>query len=114
MITARLRALEPPNDPEDIFASSLLALFPDAHVSSHGDPGSSLIYTSPTHGDIHLNIPAHPDQESGRELFAHYLWNAACVVADLVETAAGSGGTWDVNEQKVLEVGAGMLILPSL
>ena len=70
-------------------------------------------------------MPAHPDEEEGQSLFAHYLWNASVVVAEGVERVAamrekgeggegghlwwswGRGAYWDVRGKSVLEVGAG-------
>lgn len=151
-LSLRLRPRTPPSPtPEDIFSSSLsilspvrpLSLFPfttlsaeldhvlisflhvqDAPQTSHGDPGSALIYASPLYGDIELRIPQHPDEEGGRQLFAHYLWSAGIVVADYIERARwrgleegekeegekeeGEEGTWwDVRGCRVLELGAG-------
>ena len=136
MLTSRISQHNPLSDPEDIFAQSLSTIFPDDTTNSHGDPGSSVIYRSPRFGDVKLRIPVHPDEEGGRKLFAHALWNAGVVVAEAVEVAshdregardADSGaetteGTqneaddgkanwdkrwWDVRNQKVLELGAG-------
>lgn len=115
---------------EDIFSSALSSLFTDVTQNSHGSPGGSLIYTSPSFGDISLQIPAHPDVEEGRKLFAHYLWNASLVAAEWIERASvgetlgGSGNSptrsdggeqwnsrwWDVRGKRVLELGAGMSI----
>ncbi|KAL9618939.1 MAG: hypothetical protein Q9160_006403 [Pyrenula sp. 1 TL-2023] len=126
MLPSRIHVPPPSNpDPEDIFSSSLSTIFPDSNINSHGDPGGSLIYASPTYGDIHLRVPAHPDKEEGRQLFAHYLWNAAGVVADEIERAATSVGRangkkeqdgrhwWDMRGERVLELGAGTA-LPSI
>lgn len=118
MLTARISEPPPANpEVEDIFSSSLNALFPDYTQNSHGIPGGSIIYTSPTHGPLTLRIPAHPDVEEGRRLFAHYLWNSAVVAADLIETAssdeANSQDPFNVSGKSVLELGAGTA-LPSL
>lgn len=125
MLPARVFAPPPPSPTqEDIFASSLSILFTDDTQNSHGLPGHSVIYTSPTFGDVTLNIPEHPDAERGRLLFAHYLWNAGVVVADAVEIASNRNANtnestavegkvswnrqyWDVRDQDVLELGAG-------
>lgn len=91
MLTSRI--LFPPlSDPEsiDIFHSSLSWLFPDDTQHSHGDPGGSLIYQSPRYGEIQIQIPVHPDLDAGRRLFAHYLWNAGVLLADLIEQASDS------------------------
>jgi hypothetical protein len=75
---------------EDIFSSALSNLFTDDTQNSHGVPGQSVYYDSPRFGRISLRIPAHPDVEEGRKLFAHYLWNAGVIVADAIESASAS------------------------
>lgn len=135
MLTTRITVPSPsiPSQ-EDIFSSALSALFTDDTQTSHGSPGGSLIYTSPLFGDITLQIPAHPDVEEGRKLFAHYLWNASLVAAEGIERASvavgggvsengsGSGGGgseqwnpkwWNVRGKRVLELGAGMSLARS-
>lgn len=107
---------------EDIFSSALSSLFTDDTQNSHGTPGASVYYNSPRFGNITLRIPAHPDAEEGRNLFAHYLWNAGVIVADAIETAShdDDGPTqegqiriewdtryWDVRGRRILELGAG-------
>jgi hypothetical protein len=112
-------------EPEDIFSSALTSIFTDDTVNSHGTPGSSVTYCSPRFGDISLRIPVHPDMEEGRRLFAHYLWNAAVVAADAIEsesTPLGNsedgktestpssqwdGRYFDMRNIRVLELGAG-------
>lgn len=132
------RILHPPASKDnpyeelDIFSSSLATLFPDDVQNFHGVPGSHVIYRSPCFGDITLHIPAHPDVEEGRNLFAHYLWNAGVTMAEGIEWASArarrdrdDGGEedsdqlrrqpsspwkqtyWDVKEKSVLELGAG-------
>ena len=119
------RISQPPTQspsPEDIFHSALTTIFTDDTVNSHGTPGSYITYSSPRFGDLELHIPAHPGVEDGRKLFAHYLWNAAVVAADGIESAskedtkAEDGDSiitwnkryWDVREKSVMELGAGM------
>jgi len=101
----------------DIFSSSLSALFTDDTQNSHGTPGSHITYASPRFGEMTLHIPAHPDVDEGRKLFAHYLWNAGVVAAEGVEQGSWEGTEdmgywhhrwWDVRGQRVLELGAGM------
>jgi len=111
-------------DAEDLFSSALSSLFTDDTQNSHGTPGSSVTYHSPRFGDIHLCIPAHPDVEEGRKLFAHYLWNAGVIAADAIEVASQDqeeigdqdeersqclwdARFWDVRGKRVLELGAG-------
>lgn len=122
MLLSRVWVRPPPNpEQEDIFSSSLASLFTDDTQNSHGTPGQSVVYNSPRHGDINLEIPRHPDVEEGRKLFAHYLWNAAVVAADAIESASTDEQEeldaskvqwnkkyWDVRSKNVLELGAGM------
>jgi EEF1A N-terminal glycine/lysine methyltransferase len=123
MLTSRLITPQPANpEAEDIFSSSLSTLFTDDIQNSHGVPGGSVIYTSPTYGVLTLRIPAHPDVEESRRLFAHHLWNASIIATDLIETAS-STTTDDAQNSKpnpfnmrgktLLELGAGTA-LPSL
>jgi hypothetical protein len=129
-------------DPEDIFASFLPHLLPDDAPSFHGDPGQRLLYESPLYGSLQIMVPSYPAQsekrteeiaaglrdgedygesnevEEGRRLFAHFLWSAAMVVAEVVEDAAAAeAGKWNAKIEKrmkwsvkgrtVLELGAG-------
>ncbi|KAL2118169.1 hypothetical protein VTJ04DRAFT_7829 [Mycothermus thermophilus] len=75
----------PADDPEDYLASSLGVIFPDDVTCQHGDKEHGLRYTSP-----HLPRPldlalADVNAEKDRYLFSHYLWNAALLLAELVE-----------------------------
>lgn len=124
----------PPDAPEaeDIFSSALTTIFTDDAINSWGSPGASIQYRSPRYGTITLKVPIHPDEEQGRKLFAHYLWNAGVVAAHAIEAASspdgeasgdrgledtaaveeGEEGKWDpcywnVRGQRVLEIGAG-------
>ena len=74
---------------EDIFSSSLGTLFPNDEVNQHGEPGSRVIYRSSRFGDIELQLP-EPAKEEERGLFAHYVWNAGVMLAELI--ARGKGG----------------------
>lgn len=123
MFTSRIfTPLPSAPESEDFFSSALPVIFTDHVQNSHGTPGSSVTYHSPRFGEIVLRIPAHPDVEEGRKLFAHYLWNAGVVVADAIEVASQDeaepdtdkrrGGEWDtrywdVRGKNVLELGAG-------
>ena len=102
-----------PEDPIDIFSLALSSgtLFPDHPITSHGDPGGRIGYTSPKFGEIVLDIPKHPDEETGRGLFAHYLWSAAAVAAAAIEQGSSDSksAVWDFRNCRVLEVGAGKL-----
>jgi hypothetical protein len=117
----------PEPEPEDIFHSALSTIFTDDTVNSHGTPGSYVTYRSPRFGKIKLQIPVHPDEEDGRQLFAHYLWNAGVVAAEGIEQGSTTGRSngsgngvgepegkarwdprwFDVKGQSVLELGAG-------
>jgi EEF1A N-terminal glycine/lysine methyltransferase len=121
MLTSRIHVPPPPDPkPEDIFQSSLTALFKDDTQNSHGNPGDRLFYRSPLYGDITIHLPEHPYLDSNRRLFAHYLWNAGVLVADTIERASNRGDRvietesealnsdyWNVKGERVLELGAG-------
>lgn len=121
MLTSRVTTPSPPSaSAEDIFSSSQTMLFADDVQVSHGTPGDKIIYTSPRYGPLIVHIPTHPSLEEGRELFAHYLWNAAVIAADLIETASNStnneytnSNPFNVHSRTILELGAGTA-LPSL
>ena len=84
-------SLKPAKDEteEDIFSSSLGALFTDDQVNQHGGPGSRVMYRSSRFGDIELQLP-EPVKEEERGLFAHYVWNAGVLLAELI--GRGKGG----------------------
>jgi hypothetical protein len=121
MLALRIHVPPPPEpEPEDIFQSSLTVLFPDDSQNSHGNPGDRLVYRSPLYGDISIYVPVHPDLDANRQLFAHYLWNAGVLVADMIERAshpddrvieieseATNSDCWNVGGERVLELGAG-------
>jgi hypothetical protein len=89
MLASRIHVSTPSEtEPEDIFQSSLAVLFSDDTQSSHGNPGDSLIYRSPCYGNIKIFLSTHPDVHARRQLFAHYLWNAGILVADMIERAS--------------------------
>ncbi|KAE8412362.1 hypothetical protein BDV36DRAFT_287970 [Aspergillus pseudocaelatus] len=134
--------------PEDVFGAFRSHLFPDSNPPPQpGGPGQELLYGT-RWGDLKIMVPGYPrldDKHSdenatkpaekdnqadqvneGRKLFAHYLWNAAIVVAEGVEDAYYSRaetpqpdkkkephGLWQVEGETVLELGAGAA-LPSL
>lgn len=126
-LLSRITVPSPPApEAEDIFLSGLTTLFTDDAVNSWGTPGGSITYKSPRFGTLSLRIPIHPDEDQGRKLFAHYLWNAGVVAADAVETASADPAVhietrgrdttiqhwdpryWDVRSKTTLEIGAGM------
>jgi hypothetical protein len=132
---------EPDEEPEDIFGAFLPHIFPDDTPPFHGDPGQHLLYSSPRYGDLNIMVPSYPSSSKNRseeiaagqakpdgtvnkvneqrQLFAHFLWSAAMVVAEGVEeadTPAGETETeaqkenrdlWSVKGESVLELGAG-------
>lgn len=122
MLPSRVSVPAPLNpEQEDIFSASLSTLFTDDTQNSHGTPGQSVVYQSPRFGAVTLEVPRHPDAEEGRQLFAHYLWNAGVVAADAIEYASRdknmeerSAGQvrwnrryWNMRNKDVLELGAG-------
>jgi hypothetical protein len=129
MLLSRISVPQPPEpEPEDIFHSALSTIFTDDTVNSHGTPGSYVTYKCSRFGEIKLQIPIHPDEEDGRKLFAHYLWNAGVVAAEGIEKGSGARTTnesgdvgfgkqrgkarwdqrwFDVKGKSVLELGAG-------
>ncbi|KAH6669156.1 hypothetical protein F5X68DRAFT_159680 [Plectosphaerella plurivora] len=119
----------PPSAPEDFLAGAFASLDPDDTPNIHGDAEHGILYTSP-----HLKAPlaldlAEPAGDDQRRLFSHYLWNAALLLAELVEAgslpldAPASGaltphagltpGAFDVRGAAVIELGAGTA-LPSI
>lgn len=95
-------------EPEDIFASAPGLIFTDDLRNQHGDPGSVIIYKSGRFGNIELRT-ADPEGEDERQLFSHYLWNAAIKLAELMSWAGTKrvDTRWSVQGEKVLELGAG-------
>lgn len=70
-------------DAEDYFQSSLGIVFTDDLQNQHGDPETYVTYRSNGYGDLNLEI-ADPQGETERTKFAHYLWNAGVLMAELV------------------------------
>ncbi|KAE8311315.1 hypothetical protein BDV41DRAFT_542646 [Aspergillus transmontanensis] len=126
--------------PEDVFGAFRSQLFSETTPPPQpGGPGQELLYGT-RWGDLKIMVPTYPsldDEHSdknatdqanqvneGRKLFAHYIWNAAIVVAEGVEDTyysrtetqpekTKSHGLWHVEGESVLELGAGAA-LPSL
>lgn len=125
--------------PEDIFESSLGSVFVDDLQNQHGDdPDTVIVYrpSNPAHREIELRT-ADVNGEEQRRKFAHYLWNAGILMAELVggrprpndedgilevndvwsEESRWKDGrwwtdgdeeqTWSVKGERVLELGAG-------
>lgn len=116
-------------DPEDIFGSSLGGVFTDDLQNQHGtDANTRIVYSSTRYGSLEF-LTADPNDEEQRRKFAHYLWNAGVLVGELVggrpesecaerEENLGEGGwwvseeegkCWNVEGERVLELGAGAL-----
>ncbi|KAG8534084.1 uncharacterized protein KY384_000927 [Bacidia gigantensis] len=111
-LTSRIRPLNNNlTSIEDIFSDGLDTLFPDSLSNLHGDPGSSVVYASSSFGNIQLEL-AKSDEKADRLLFAHYLWNASLLLAELLGQAKGDDvkedRPWDVRGERVLELGAGV------
>ncbi|KAL1961400.1 hypothetical protein VTO42DRAFT_128 [Malbranchea cinnamomea] len=47
----------------DVFTSFLPHLFPDEAPSCLGDPGKTLLYSSPLYGDLRVVVPGYPAQQ---------------------------------------------------
>ena len=97
---------------EDIFQASLDLLFSDSLRNVHGDPGSYVIYKSARFGDIKLHL-ADPEAGEERFLFAHHVWNASLLLAELISGGDPAGPycrneALSVKGESVLELGAGV------
>lgn len=113
MLSSLIEVPEPTNSSvEDILSSSVAIVFPDETRNIHGDAGSHVIYKSRRFGDIRLEL-VDPQSEGGRKLFAHYVWNAGVLLAELISGLAASNSelservNWSVEGQCVMELGAG-------
>ncbi|KAG8631002.1 hypothetical protein KVT40_000142 [Elsinoe batatas] len=97
--------------PEDIFASAPGLIFPDDLRNHHGEAGAVLIYRSARFGNVELRT-ADPDGETDRRLFGHYLWNAGILMSERISGQRlldeNEVKTWNVEEETVLELGAGV------
>lgn len=110
--------------PEDIFSSSLGGIFTDDLQNQHGDdPDTVIVYRSAKFGDLEFRT-ADVNGEEQRRKFAHYLWNAGILMAEItggkgVEDREGNEASgewwlrdgeeekWSVDCHRVLELGAG-------
>lgn len=113
MLTDKIRveqSTSSADSPEDIFSESL-PLFPDETRNHHGDPDAVVVYSSTPFGDVRLRV-AEPAGEQERMLFAHYVWNASVLLAEMIsglyEEYGGVRRSWDVEDERVLELGAGI------
>jgi hypothetical protein len=116
-------------EPEDIFSSTLGSIFTDDLQNLHGDdPDTVIIYNNAKHGELEFRT-ADVNGEEQRTKFAHYLWNAGILMAELIggrpegsreedgeEWKEGEWWTgkeeekaWGVQGETVLELGAGAL-----
>lgn len=133
LLPSLISLIHPPShtlSPEDILDSSLGSIFTDDLLNQHGDDANTLIvYKSARFGDLEFRT-ADVNGEEERRKFAHYLWNAGVLVGEVVggrpgkdgEGRKGDGweeggwwigeeeeGTWSVEGETVLELGAGAL-----
>ncbi|KAK7547018.1 hypothetical protein JOL62DRAFT_493825 [Phyllosticta paracitricarpa] len=93
------------NDPTSLFSSALGTIFSDDLCNQHGDRDALITYlpsAHPAYPAIELRA-ADPTSEDGRRMFAHYLWNAGVLMAELVagrgrrgaeERLEKDGGAW--------------------
>lgn len=116
--------------PEDIFESTLGSIFTEDLQNLHGDdPNTVIIYKNAKHGNLELRT-ADVNGEEQRRKFAHYLWNAGILMAELISGRPADGQddtseegwkngewwvdkeeeqNWNVHGESVLELGAGAL-----
>jgi hypothetical protein len=119
-----------PLEPEDIFGSSLGGIFVDDTQNLHGDSDAVILYRNAKFGELELRT-ADVNGEEQRRKFAHYLWNAGVMMAELVSGRVEGGEglqedeegwrddewwtdreeekQWSVKGETVLEMGAGGL-----
>ena len=113
MLTSLLRTPEALDlEPEDIYSNAVGLFFPDNVRTFHGEPGSSVTYTSKRFGDIHLSLSDPPNQDE-HVLFAHHIWNSGIQLAEFISQASderlpGREERWDVTGEVLLELGAGV------
>lgn len=91
-------------DELDIFAFAAGLIFPDDLRNMHGDTGSIIVYKSARFGEIELRV-ADVVEEDARKRFPQYLWNASLKMSELISCPPDA--RWDVENQRVLELGAG-------
>jgi hypothetical protein len=77
------RPAEQPLAPEDIFGSSLGGIFTDDLQNQHGDDPDTVIEYRSVRGLLEFRT-ADVNGEEQRRKFAHYLWNAGILMAELV------------------------------
>jgi hypothetical protein len=134
--TPKVASREP--DAEDYFQSCLGLVFTDDLQNQHGDADTYVTYRSNGYGDLDFEI-ADPQGEVERMKFAHYLWNAGVLMAELVggrERETENEGQeeeewgrrvfadgkewwvedneekqWDVEGETVIELGAGVFLI---
>jgi hypothetical protein len=97
------RPPENPESSEDIFSSSLGGIFTDDLQNQHGDdPDTVIVYRSRRYGDLEFRT-ADVNGEEHRRKFAHYLWNAGILMAELI------GGNPDVRGEHNRDSGVAMV-----
>lgn len=106
-LTSLVRLKDVCTDPEDIFESGVEQLFSFTTHALHGQPGNDIIYLSRKFGEILLSL-VDPQASDERNLFAHYLWNSAIHLAELISGEHDPTiEHWSVEGETVLELGAG-------
>lgn len=120
-------------DPEDIFTSALGLIFTDDSQNCHGDHDSIVGYRSRKLKRELLLQTADVNGETERRKFAHYVWNAGILMAEVLAgkpdgvewRVTGQFGlspneteawwltekeqeVWRVKDENVLELGAGV------
>lgn len=117
MLTSLIHIPEQPNpSAEDTFSTALDLIFPDYVSTLHGEPGSFVTYNSRQFGDIKLRL-SEPRTAQEQSMFGQYLWNAAVLLAELISAAdetQAEGIEWNVNGERLLELGAGPCTVPYL
>ncbi|KAK8199191.1 putative methyltransferase-domain-containing protein [Phyllosticta capitalensis] len=97
-------------DPEDHFSTALGTIFSDDLANQHGDRDALITYlpsTYPAYPAVELRL-ADPAGEDERRKFAHYLWNAGVLMAELWWLGREEEHKWRVKGHAVLELGAGV------
>lgn len=101
------------DDPATFFSSALGTIFSDDLRTQHGDADALITYlpsSHPAYAAIELRA-ADPATDEGRRKFAHYLWNAGVLMAELVAGwgPRGDGGGEDTapGEKETQEMDRG-------
>ncbi|KAL6713298.1 hypothetical protein ACLMJK_008763 [Lecanora helva] len=112
MLTFLIRKPEIPNpSPEDNNENAVGLLFRDNVRTFHGDAGSHVTYLSSRFGDIKLSL-SEPNNQDEHTLFAHHIWNSGIQMSEFIsnanyEKSLHEDKRWNVEGEKVLELGSG-------